>query len=118
MIRTRRFKRSRRATAGKRFSRSQRATIGAAPIITYAETNDVSSPEEQNGDFPGGLKDVDTENPAVQAAMIQAYSRWVELTDLDGFRIDTLKHVPHAFWQIFAPAVRERLTGRGQDATS
>jgi len=66
------------------------------------------------GDFPGGLKDVNTENPEVREAMVDAYARWAELTDLDGFRIDTVKHVEYEFWEMFAPAVRKRLASRGK----
>ncbi len=66
------------------------------------------------GDFPGGLKDVNTESPEVREAMIDAYARWAELTDLDGFRIDTVKHVEYEFWEVFAPAVRARLAARGK----
>jgi glycosidase len=67
------------------------------------------------GDFPGGLKDVATEVPAVRQAMIEAYARWVELVDLDGFRIDTVKHVEHEFWQVFTRSVRERLAAQGKE---
>ena len=66
------------------------------------------------GDFPGGLKDVATELPEVRAYMVDAYARWVELLDLDGFRIDTVKHVEHEFWQYFGKAVRERLAAKGK----
>ena len=61
------------------------------------------------GDFPGGLKDVATEIPEVRAELIDIYTRWVELVDLDGFRIDTVKHVEHDFWSEFASKVRQRL---------
>jgi alpha-amylase len=57
---------------------------------------------------------VATENPEVRAAMIDAYTRWVELADLDGFRIDTVKHVEHEFWTTFAPAVRQRLAAQNK----
>lgn len=67
------------------------------------------------GDFPGGLKDVATELPQVREAMIDSYARWVELVDLDGFRIDTVKHVEHEFWQVFAKGVRERLALQGKN---
>jgi glycosidase len=67
------------------------------------------------GDFPGGLKDVATELPEVRAYMIDAYAKWVEATDLDGFRIDTVKHVEHEFWQIFAKGIRERLAAKGKN---
>lgn len=66
------------------------------------------------GDFPGGLKDVATELPEVRSAMIDAFSRWVELADFDGFRIDTIKHVEHGFWQTFGPGVRQRLAAEGK----
>jgi alpha-amylase len=67
-----------------------------------------------HGDFPGGLKDVATERDDVRAAMIDAYAKWVELVDLDGFRIDTVKHVEHGFWQVFAKGVRDRLAAEGK----
>lgn len=66
------------------------------------------------GDFPGGLKDVNTMNPDVRKAMIESFTRWVLETDLDGFRIDTLKHVEHDFWREFAPAVRKKLAAKGK----
>ncbi len=67
------------------------------------------------GDFPGGLKDVATELPDVRATMVDSYTRWVELADLDGFRIDTVKHVEHEFWQVFTAAVRARLAKQGKN---
>jgi glycosidase len=49
--------------------------------------------QETLGDFPGGLKDLDTDNPDVQEAMILAFQYWMDVADFDGFRIDTLKHM-------------------------
>lgn len=66
------------------------------------------------GDFPGGLKDVATEDPRVQQVMINAYARWIELADLDGFRIDTVKHVDHDFWQKFGKGIRDRAKALGK----
>jgi glycosidase len=66
------------------------------------------------GDFPGGLKDVATEDPRVQQAMVEAYVHWILETDIDGFRIDTLKHVDDGFWNFFAPEVRRRLAAAGK----
>jgi glycosidase len=71
--------------------------------------------QTETGDFPGGLKDVATELPEVRAAMIDAYATWVEQTDIDGFRIDTLKHVEHGFWQTFVPGLRQRLAAQGKN---
>ncbi len=59
------------------------------------------------GDFPGGLKDLDTSNPEVVAALIDVFGYWIRETNIDGFRIDTIKHVEHSFWQQFNPAMRD-----------
>ena len=66
------------------------------------------------GDFPGGLKDLDTRNADVREALIRSYSDWILRTDIDAFRIDTLKHVEHEFWQLFCAEVRRRLAERGK----
>jgi glycosidase len=66
------------------------------------------------GDFPGGLKDVNTQWQEVRNAMFYAYGRWLSLVDFDGFRIDTLKHVEHGFWQDFCPRIREHARGMGK----
>lgn len=83
---------------------------GKGRILNYDEMA-----QTMLGDFPGGLKDVATEVPEVRQQMIESYTRWVELLDLDGFRIDTVKHVEHEFWSTFAPAVRQRLAPQGKN---
>lgn len=59
------------------------------------------------GDFPGGLKDLKTTHPDVRKALLRAFAWWIAMADFDGFRIDTLKHVEHGFWQYFCPGIRE-----------
>ena len=64
----------------------------------------------QYGDF-FGLDDLFTENPRVVDGMIDIYKTWVKDFGIDGFRIDTMKHVNDEFWQQFGPgdpAVRAR----------
>ena len=56
------------------------------------------------GDFVG-LDDLFTEQPAVVDGMTDLYKTWVDF-GIDGFRIDTVKHVNMEFWQEFAPAMR------------
>jgi glycosidase len=46
--------------------------------------------------------------------MVDAYARWVELTDVDGFRIDTIKHVEREFWRFFTQKIRQRLAEKGK----
>jgi glycosidase len=67
-----------------------------------------------HGDFPGGLKDINTTRCDVKKAMVDSYARWVELSDLDGFRIDTVKHVEPEFWRYFTQKVRQRLAKAGK----
>lgn len=63
------------------------------------------------GDFPGGLKDLDTRRVDVRRGLTLAFANFIREYDLDGFRIDTLKHVEHEFWQDFAPAIRRYVSG-------
>ena len=55
------------------------------------------------GDF-SGLDDLFTERPQVVAGMTDIYRTWVD-AGVDGFRIDTAKHVDLPFWQQFSPAI-------------
>ena len=66
------------------------------------------------GDFPGGLKDVNTTRCDVKEAFVDSYARWIELSDADGFRIDTVKHVEREFWRYFTQRVRQRLAAGGK----
>ena len=56
------------------------------------------------GDF-FGLDDLFTEHPRVVRGMIDIYQAWIRDFGIDGFRIDTMKHVDDEFWQRFAPEV-------------
>jgi alpha-amylase len=57
----------------------------------------------------GGLPDFRTELPAVQDYLLDAQLGLAQRTGLDGFRLDTVKHVEHAFWQRHRRETRERL---------
>ena len=56
------------------------------------------------GDF-FGLDDLFTEHPRVVNGMIDVYETWIGDFGIDGFRIDTMKHVNDEFWQKFGPEV-------------
>ena len=64
------------------------------------------------GDF-AGLDDLATEHPRVVAGFIDIYGRWIDDFGIDGFRIDTAKHVNPEFWQAFVPAMQARAKARG-----
>ncbi len=63
------------------------------------------------GDFVG-LDDLFTEHPDVVAGMGEIYQAWVDF-GIDGFRIDTVKHVDMPFWQRFSPAILARAQAIG-----
>jgi alpha-amylase len=60
--------------------------------------------DSQYGDF-FGLDDLFTEHPRVVDGMTDIYRSWVGDFGIDGFRIDTMKHVDDAFWQEFGPGI-------------
>ncbi len=63
------------------------------------------------GDF-SGLDDLFTERPEVVDGMVDIYSAWADL-GIDGFRIDTVKHVNTEFWQTFSPALLSHTRATG-----
>jgi glycosidase len=68
-----------------------------------------------HGDFPGGLKDIDTTRCDVKQAFVDIHAGWIEKTNADGFRIDTIKHVEYEFWRYFTQRVRTRLAAQGKE---
>ena len=63
------------------------------------------------GDFVG-LDDLFTEQPDVVDGMTDIYNAWVDF-GIDGFRVDTVKHVNTEFWQKFSPAIMNRAKAIG-----
>ncbi|MEV5439464.1 pullulanase-type alpha-1,6-glucosidase [Streptomyces sp. NPDC052682] len=66
------------------------------------------------GDF-SGLDDLWTERPEVVRGMERIYQRWVRDFGIDGFRIDTVKHVGMEFWTQWATALDAYAAKRGRD---
>jgi hypothetical protein len=52
------------------------------------------------GDFYG-LDDLWTERPEVVGGLTKIYSDWITRAGIDGYRVDTVKHVDDAFWPQF-----------------
>lgn len=59
-----------------------------------------------DGDFYG-LDDIFTEKPEVVQGWIDVWSYWINNFDIDGLRIDTLKHVNPSFWQKVIPKIQK-----------
>jgi glycosidase len=66
------------------------------------------------GDF-FGLDDLMTEHPTVVRGMRRIYTAWIDSMGIDGYRVDTAKHVNTEFWQAFAPAVKAYANARGKN---
>jgi neopullulanase len=64
------------------------------------------------GDFVG-LDDLMTEHPRVVAGMIEIYQSWITRFGIDGYRIDTAKHVNPEFWQQFVPVMLATAKAQG-----
>ncbi|SFP23632.1 alpha-amylase family glycosyl hydrolase [Qipengyuania nanhaisediminis] len=76
--------------------------------IYYHNRGDTTFTGESSrfGDFVG-LDDLFTEHPRVLEGMVDIYADWIRSTGIDGFRIDTARHVNPEFWQTFVPAMLE-----------
>ena len=68
--------------------------------------------DQQFGDFVG-LDDLFTEHPRVARGMVDIY-KTVDY-GVDGFRIDTIKHVNTEFWQKFGPEVLAHAKASGNE---
>lgn len=81
-----------------------------------------NAPEYLNGDFCD-LKDIhlgdgDAENfstsPALEA-LCKAYEFWIAYADIDGFRIDTVKHMPIGAIRYFSSTIQEFAKSLGKE---
>jgi glycosidase len=73
------------------------------------QIRDLSNPLPQeaiDGDFLS-LKELDINKAKVLDTLIKVYKYWIAATDVDGFRVDTVKHMESSATAIFCNAVRE-----------
>ncbi len=66
------------------------------------------------GDF-FGLDDTFTEHPDVVNGYIAIFKNLIDTFDIDGFRLDTVKHVNIELWQQLAPQVLAYAQAQGKD---
>ena len=76
-------------------------------------TNWNDAAQRLHGDF-NSLKDLDTSRADVRAALIRVLQQWVERTDIDGLRIDTVRHVERDFLAEVASALRTHAAALGK----
>lgn len=58
----------------------------------------------EQGDF-FGLDDLFTEKPNVEQGLARIYADWVTRYKLDGFRVDTARHVNAGFFRLWVPQI-------------
>ncbi len=66
----------------------------------------------EQGDF-FGLDDLFTEKPNVMNGLAQIYASWIRRFHVDGFRVDTAKHVNAAFFRLWVPKIRQAARAAG-----
>jgi pullulanase-type alpha-1,6-glucosidase len=76
------------------------------------DTNFDGSEKDFYGDF-FGLDDLFTERPQVVDGMTEIYKDLITEFKIDGFRVDTVKHVNVEFWQEFVPEVKAHAAAQG-----
>jgi pullulanase-type alpha-1,6-glucosidase len=83
------------------------------PTLYHNRGNSTWSGESVTyGDFDG-LDDIMTESPTVVDGFVDVYQKWIDL-GIDGFRIDTAKHVNFEFWQQWTTRVLDYAHAKGK----
>jgi glycosidase len=66
----------------------------------------------EQGDF-FGLDDLFTEQPVVARGLADIYASWITRFKVDGFRVDTARHVDRAFFKVWVPRIQEAARAAG-----
>jgi alpha-amylase len=53
------------------------------------------------------LPDLDQSNPEVKRYLIDMAKWWIRETGIDGYRLDTVRHVSKSFWKEFVAAIKQ-----------
>ena len=63
--------------------------------------------EMKRTDFDGAMRDFNFDGSATLRDLAACFKHWIALTDCDGFRLDTLKHVPQEAARNFCGTIKE-----------
>jgi glycosidase len=69
--------------------------------------------EARDGDFLS-LKELNLPRPEVLDTLIKIYKHWITVADVDGYRLDTVKHMEDSATAIFCNAIREYAQRQGK----
>lgn len=68
---------------------------------------DYGNQEEVEDGWLSNLPDLDQDNPKVREYLIDMSKWWIKETGIDGYRLDTVRHVPKDFWVDFAAQIKK-----------
>jgi pullulanase-type alpha-1,6-glucosidase len=84
------------------------------PTVYHNRGNSTFTGENsQYGDF-FGLDDLFTEQPRVADGLVDIHTSMIDNFDIDGFRVDTVKHVNDEMWEQFVPAIKSHAAAAGK----
>lgn len=69
--------------------------------------SDWNNPKEVENLRLAGLPDLAQENPDTRKYLIDMAKGWIRETGIDGFRLDTVRHVPKEFWVEFTSEIKK-----------
>lgn len=72
------------------------------------EIIDFNNKNELENGWLAGLPDLNTENPEVKKYIIDNAVWWIDQTNIDGMRLDTVRHVPKDFWTDFSKTIKQK----------
>jgi glycosidase len=76
-----------------------------------AEISEGSTQQANEEGWVNGLPDLNQNNPEVSKYLIQAANWWINKTDIDGYSLPEINHVPVSFWSEFSAAVKKEKDG-------
>jgi len=75
------------------------------PEVNISNFNDQEQVEKG---WLAGLPDLDQNNPEVRKFLLDNVMWWIDETNIDGMRLDTVRHVPKDFWNEFADTIKSK----------
>jgi glycosidase len=95
------------------FADPDRYTRAGAGSLDASKFPDVPDAQFRRTDFED-LRDFALDSPGTLTFLARSYMYWIALTDCDGFRIDTVKHVSYEQARNFCGAIKEFATNLGK----
>lgn len=70
------------------------------------EITDWNNSEQLENGWVDGLPDLNQENPEVKKYLVDAAKWWIKKTNVDGYSLPEVNHVPLSFWKEFSNAIK------------